>query len=62
MHAVVPDQASDVRSYCRTGKCATDATMAAALAVIDEFLPAQRLYIAFLEAADSHRLNSNLVR
>lgn len=36
--------------------------MAASLALVSEFPRAQRLYVLFLEAADSHRLNSALVR
>ncbi len=36
--------------------------LAAALAVAAEFPPAQRLFVLFLEAADSHRLNRQLVR
>eukprot|EP00887_Chlorella_sp_A99_P005741 scaffold1.g5741.t1 len=35
---------------------------AAALALVSQFPRAQRLYVLFLEAADSHRLNSALVR
>ena len=34
----------------------------AALALAAEFPPAQRLYVLFLEAADSHRLNRQLLR
>ncbi len=36
--------------------------LAAALAVAAEFPPAQRLFVLFLEAADSHRLNRQLIR
>lgn len=36
--------------------------MAASLAVLTEFPVAQRLHVMFLEAADSHRLNSNIIR
>ncbi|KAK9820041.1 hypothetical protein WJX72_005403 [[Myrmecia] bisecta] len=36
--------------------------VAATLAVVAEFPPAQRLYVLFLEAADSHRLNTCVVR
>jgi hypothetical protein len=36
--------------------------LVASLQVIAEFPHAQRLYVMFLEAADSHRLNSSLVR
>ena len=36
--------------------------VAASLAVLSEFPVAQRLHVMFLEAADSHRLNSNIIR
>jgi hypothetical protein len=36
--------------------------LAASLQIIAEFPQAQRLYVMFLEAADSHRLNSSLIR
>ena len=36
--------------------------LVASLQLLAEFPQAQRLYVMFLEAADSHRLNSSLIR
>ena len=47
---------------CRASAGAAAEGVAAALALAAEFPPAQRLYALFLEAADSHRLNRQLLR
>jgi hypothetical protein len=49
---------------CGSGKAGDfgEEGLQAAIAVANEFPPPLRLYVMFLEAADSHRLGANLIR